>query len=160
MIFCQVIFSFPIIVFFHYYFFFLSIGPCCIRGSCTGPAHGCHQGRCKFFVLCLHQKLFLKRLCLSFQLQILNLFCKYQTSTLRQLTRVRDMLTKHPEDYYVANWLKLNRSVLQSAVLSGNLQVQSTFVLSCVNINVTGDCSYCMCFVCRLPWCFIFFFLM
>ena len=40
-----------------------------------------------------------------------------------QLTRVRDMLTKHPEDYYVANWLKLNCSVLQSAVLSGNLQV-------------------------------------
>lgn len=40
-----------------------------------------------------------------------------------EINKVRDLLIKKPEDYYTVNWLRNNCSVLQSAVLGGNLGV-------------------------------------
>lgn len=41
-----------------------------------------------------------------------------------EVNKVRDLLIKHPEDYFVSNWLRDNCSVLQSAILGGSLQVR------------------------------------
>ena len=40
-----------------------------------------------------------------------------------EFAKVKDMLIKHPDDYYVVNWLCSERTVLQSAILGGSLQV-------------------------------------
>lgn len=40
-----------------------------------------------------------------------------------EISKVRDLLIKRPEDYYTVNWLRSNCSVLQSAILGGNLGV-------------------------------------
>jgi ankyrin repeat protein len=51
----------------------------------------------------------------------------HNACTAGEFTKVRDMLIKHPEDYYVVNWCRNNCTVLQSAILGGSLQLIQYF---------------------------------
>lgn len=40
-----------------------------------------------------------------------------------EFPKVKDMLIKHPEDYFIVNWCRNNCTVLHSAILGGSLQL-------------------------------------